>query len=133
MYLQRVISKERKKIFVAFLKVTDENSRIRSRIRIRWSEERIQGSGSGSAPKYHGSATLREILTVPVQILGKILVFGISNIKSDFLKTNSVPVPNQVRYTPITFLTRVHLSSLHNLYMNFAETDPERNLCTAPS
>jgi hypothetical protein len=36
MYLQKVISKklERKIIFVAILKVTDENSRIRSRIRL---------------------------------------------------------------------------------------------------
>jgi hypothetical protein len=35
------------------LKVTDENIRIR--IRIRWSETRIRGSGS--VPKCHGSAT----------------------------------------------------------------------------
>jgi hypothetical protein len=47
------------KIFLAaILKVTDENcrirSRIRSRIQIRYSEEQIRGYG----PKCHGSATL---------------------------------------------------------------------------
>jgi hypothetical protein len=48
---------------VAILKVTDENSRNRSRIRIRESEVRIRrfGAGYGSVPKSHGSTTLPEI------------------------------------------------------------------------
>jgi hypothetical protein len=44
MYLQKVISK--KYFFVDILKVTDENSRIRIRIRIHKSEVWIRGSGS---------------------------------------------------------------------------------------
>jgi hypothetical protein len=55
MYLQKVISK---KNFVDVLKVTDENSRVRIRIRIHQSEVWIRGSGSGSIPKFNGSATL---------------------------------------------------------------------------
>jgi hypothetical protein len=45
MYLQKVISRKTI-IFFSVLKVTDENSRIRIRIWIRWSETRICGSGS---------------------------------------------------------------------------------------
>ncbi len=50
-----------KLIFVAVLKGTEENCRIRSRIRIRvrYSEVRIRGSGS--VPKCHGTATLIKI------------------------------------------------------------------------
>jgi hypothetical protein len=44
----------RKFVFVDVLKVTDENSKIR----IHYSEIWIHGSGS--APKFHGSATLLE-------------------------------------------------------------------------
>jgi hypothetical protein len=46
-YLQKVISKKKKKkkLFVDVLKVTDENSRIRIRIRIHWSELWVHGSG----------------------------------------------------------------------------------------
>jgi hypothetical protein len=44
------------KFFVGILKVNDENSRIR----IHQSETWIRGSGSGSTPKCHGSATLEE-------------------------------------------------------------------------
>jgi hypothetical protein len=57
-----VISKKlRKKNFlVGILKVTDENSRIWSRIRIRKSDVRILGPGS--VPKCHGSATLKLIV-----------------------------------------------------------------------
>jgi hypothetical protein len=44
--------------FVGILKVNEENSIIRIRIRIHWSEAWIRGSRSGSTPKYHGSATL---------------------------------------------------------------------------
>ncbi len=39
-------SKKRKKFFFAFLMVTDNNSMILGRIGIRYSEERIRGSGS---------------------------------------------------------------------------------------
>jgi hypothetical protein len=39
-----------KKLYFHILKVTEEKSRIRS-----WSEVRILGSRSGSAPKCHGS------------------------------------------------------------------------------
>jgi hypothetical protein len=51
MYIQKVISKNSKKNFVAII---DEKSRIR--IRIHDSEVRIRGSGS--IPKCHGSGTL---------------------------------------------------------------------------
>jgi hypothetical protein len=48
--------------FVGILEVTDEKSKIRSRIRsqirIRKSSVRIQGSGSLPVPKCHGSGTL---------------------------------------------------------------------------
>ncbi len=44
--------------FVAILVVTDENSRIRIRIRIHLSEAWMRRSGSRSTPKCHGSATL---------------------------------------------------------------------------
>jgi hypothetical protein len=44
--------------FVGSLKVNGENDRIRIRIRIHESEAWIRGSGSGSTPKCHGSATL---------------------------------------------------------------------------
>ncbi len=44
--------KSKKKLFVDVLKVTDENSRIR----IHQSE--VWSCGSGSIPKFHGSATL---------------------------------------------------------------------------
>jgi hypothetical protein len=53
MHLQKVISK---KPFVGFLKVTDENSRIRSRIRIRLLEILIRDPNPYQ--KCHGSATL---------------------------------------------------------------------------
>jgi hypothetical protein len=49
-----------------FLKVTDEHSRIR--IRIRQSEVRIRGSGS--VPKCHGSATLGKCITGGISLLG---------------------------------------------------------------
>jgi hypothetical protein len=55
MYLQKVISR---KTF-GILKVNDENSRIRIRIRIHLSEAWIRGSRS--TPKCHGSATLLDI------------------------------------------------------------------------
>ncbi len=42
--------------FFGILKVAEERSRIRSWIRIRYSEVRIRGSGS--APKCHGSPTM---------------------------------------------------------------------------
>ncbi len=41
-------------------KIAGSGSRIRIRIRIHQSEAWIRGSGSGSTPKYHGSATLSE-------------------------------------------------------------------------
>ncbi len=44
--------------FVGVLKVNDENSKIRIRIRIHLSEVWIRGSGSGSTPTCHRSATL---------------------------------------------------------------------------
>jgi hypothetical protein len=51
--------KNMKKCFFCILKINEERSPIRSwiriRIRIHWSEERIRRSGSGSAPKCHGS------------------------------------------------------------------------------
>jgi hypothetical protein len=67
-YLQQVISKKKlfKLIFVAILRVNDENSRIQFRIRIQiririhLSEAWIRGSRSGSTPKCHGSATLEK-------------------------------------------------------------------------
>jgi|688.fasta_scaffold233934_1 hypothetical protein len=49
MSVQKLINKKRRRnkiFFVGIFKVTDEKSRIQSRIRIRWSEVRIQGSGS---------------------------------------------------------------------------------------
>jgi hypothetical protein len=47
-------------------KIAGSGSRIRIRIRIRihWSEAWIRGSGFGSTPKCHGSATLLEIQSV---------------------------------------------------------------------
>ncbi len=56
LYLQKVISRQlSKKLFlIGILKVNDENSRIR----IHQSEAWIRGSGAGSTPKCHGSATL---------------------------------------------------------------------------
>jgi hypothetical protein len=51
--------------FVGVLKVNDENSRIR--IRIHWSKAWIRGSGSGSTPKFHGSATLPQGIRVLFQ------------------------------------------------------------------
>jgi hypothetical protein len=53
MYLQKVISKIIYILFVVILKVTDEQSRVRSQI--RKSEVRIRGSGS--VPICHGSGT----------------------------------------------------------------------------
>jgi hypothetical protein len=47
----------KKSFLVDVLKVTDENRRIRIRIRIHLSDVWIRGSGS--ALKFHGSATLR--------------------------------------------------------------------------
>ncbi len=44
MYLQKVLSKNLE-FFFDVLKVTDEKSRIRIRIRIHWSEVWISGSG----------------------------------------------------------------------------------------
>jgi hypothetical protein len=41
-------------VFVGLLKINDDNSRIRIRIRIHWSEAWIRGS----KPKCHGSGTL---------------------------------------------------------------------------
>ncbi len=57
-------SNKQKNLFLAILKVTDEN---RIRIRIHQSEVRIRGSGCESAPKCHGSATLvfKTIKTTP--------------------------------------------------------------------
>ncbi len=54
MYLLKVICK----FFFAFLKVTDENSRIRSWIRVRYPEVQIRRSGSVAVFKCHGSAAL---------------------------------------------------------------------------
>ncbi len=54
MYLLKVISK----IFVDVLKVTDENSRIRIRVRIQIHKSEVWIRGSGSVPKFHGFATL---------------------------------------------------------------------------
>ncbi len=50
--------------FVGVLNFIDENSRIQVqfRIRIHYSEAWIHGSGSGFAPKCHGSGTLLAIL-----------------------------------------------------------------------
>jgi hypothetical protein len=59
MYLQKIISKKtflKNKFFIDKLKVTNENSRIRIRIRIHYSEIWIHGSGS--VPKFHGYETL---------------------------------------------------------------------------
>ncbi len=59
MYLQKVLSRKncvKKIVFAGILKVNDENSRIR----IHSSEAWICGSGSGSTPKCHGSATLQK-------------------------------------------------------------------------
>ncbi len=47
---------EKTKFFVDILKVTEENSRIRIRTRIHYSEVWIRGSGS--VQKFHVSATL---------------------------------------------------------------------------
>ncbi len=62
MYLQKVICRNTffTQFFVSVLKVNDENTRIRIRIwiRIHQSDAWIRGSGSGSTPKQHGSATL---------------------------------------------------------------------------
>ncbi len=54
-----------KTFFVDILSATDEKSkiRIRSRIRIRKSVERIRGSGS--VPKYHGSTTPKSPTKTP--------------------------------------------------------------------
>ncbi len=61
-----IASKSSKEFFFSILKVTDENSRSRFRIRIRRSEVRIRGSrcGFGSVPKCRGSATLPYIFTL---------------------------------------------------------------------
>jgi hypothetical protein len=52
----------RNKFFLCHLEVTDENSRMRSRtwsrIPIRTFSSEVRIRGSGSVPKYHGSATL---------------------------------------------------------------------------
>ncbi len=59
MYLQNVISRKTfffNKFFVGVFKVNDENSLIRIRIWIHWSEAWIPGYGS--TPKCHGSGTL---------------------------------------------------------------------------
>ncbi len=74
MHLQKVISKKtwKKLIFVDVLKVTDENSRIRIRIRIHQSE--VCGSGSGPIQKFHGSATLNT--TMPTSLWEELL-FGL--------------------------------------------------------
>jgi hypothetical protein len=67
------------------LKVNDENSRIRIRIRIHKLEVWIRGSrsGSGSTPKCHGSATLAENFK-DVEIMSRklILFFFASLIES---------------------------------------------------
>jgi hypothetical protein len=47
--------KPKKLFFVGVLKVHDE--------KIHWAEAWIRESGSGSIPKYHGSATLMETKT----------------------------------------------------------------------
>jgi hypothetical protein len=56
MHLQKVILKKLGKIkyFVGVMKVTDENGRIRTPIRL----SKVRIPGSGSAPKCHGSSTL---------------------------------------------------------------------------
>ncbi len=48
------------------LKVNEENSRIRIRIRIHKSEAWIRGPGSGSTPKFHGSGTLMKTIRIKV-------------------------------------------------------------------
>ncbi len=55
---------QKNQFFVCILKVIDENSRIRIRIRIHQPEAWIRGSRSrsGSTPKCHGYATLARIL-----------------------------------------------------------------------
>ncbi len=61
MQLQKIISKKVKEnnlFVVAILKVIDENSRIRGRIRIRIRQSEVRIHISGSVPKCHGSATL---------------------------------------------------------------------------
>jgi hypothetical protein len=47
-----------KQFFVCILRINDENSRIRIRVRMQLSEAWIRGSGSASTPKCHGSGTL---------------------------------------------------------------------------
>jgi hypothetical protein len=51
-------TEEKKRFLVAILKVTDENSRIQSQIRIRIRKSEVRIRGSGSVPKCRGSAKL---------------------------------------------------------------------------
>jgi hypothetical protein len=90
-----VISKKlwEKIILVAFLKVTDENSRIRSRIlsRIRnrsWIQIRIHLSevqilGSGSVLEFHGSQLMEAPIYLDTHLLHRFL--NLSFIKSNNL------------------------------------------------
>jgi hypothetical protein len=64
MYLQKVIRRKTflKLILFCVLKINDENSRIRIRIRIHKSEAWNRGPGSGFTQKCHGSGTLLFLL-----------------------------------------------------------------------
>jgi hypothetical protein len=89
MYLQKYSNqqkKKKKKFFVVVLKVNDENSRIPSQIRINWSETRIHvsGPGSGSLPKYHGSATLVPVLSIRHEVW-----FSTDTVLSTNMKLNT--------------------------------------------
>jgi hypothetical protein len=64
MYLQKVIGKKtlEKIRFCCCVKVTDEKSRIPSRIRTRIRYSQLQIRGAGSVPKCHGSGALDKII-----------------------------------------------------------------------
>ncbi len=87
----------RKKIvFVGLLKVNEENSRIRIRIRIHYSEAWIHGSGSGSTPKCHGSGTLPPAQHYPTKTPDTWYNFQI------FLMTTSMCYSHTVLFPSVT-------------------------------
>ncbi len=95
MYLQKVISKKTqgKKYFVAVLKFTDENIRIRIHIRIHQSEVRIR-----TTPKFHESATLQQSRRFFLS------VFFINTVYINFNNTDSLyftPAHSRVISNPV--------------------------------
>jgi hypothetical protein len=71
--------------------MTEERSWIQSWIRIHYTEVRIRGSGSGSAPKCYGSATLLSVDRIHARryVFGNFAFWKLKNkllIAVDFLR-----------------------------------------------